>query len=308
MNKIANSIHSLYAGKEAILTTKHDKLSSLALPLKAAIGLNVSAIEGIDTDKLGTFSGEIERAKSARETVVLKARMGINQSGTPLGLATEGSFGPHPVAFFIPGTEEVIGFIDENLGIEIIESLISTETNYSGMSAKSIEDLEKDNFLAKALFPSHALIVKPQKPKSGFLKKLSSSLQGRQTCHSIFKGIKDTGSLREAIELAKSESEDGIAAIETDMRAHMNPTRRRVIRKVAAQQGRRLRRLCPECSCPGWGKSDAVPGLPCELCRLPTRNILLEVYSCPKCTHTEEREREDGLKFAYAGNCDYCNP
>ncbi|HMO21742.1 MAG TPA: hypothetical protein PKD05_12650 [Candidatus Melainabacteria bacterium] len=308
MNKIAASTHSLYAGKEAILTTKHGKLSSLALPLKAAIGLNVSAIETIDTDKLGTFSGEIERTKSARETVVLKARLGMYEIGVSLGIATEGSFGPHPVAFFIPGTEEVIGFIDENLGIEIIESHISTDTNYSGMSAKSIEDLEKDNFLAKALFPSHALIVKPQKPKSGFLKKLSSSLQGRQAFPSIFKGIQDTGSLREAIELAKSESEDGIAAIETDMRAHMNPTRRRVIRKVAAQLGRRLRRLCPECSCPGWGKSDAVPGLPCELCRLPTRNILLEVYSCPKCTHKEEKEREDGLKFAYAGNCDYCNP
>ncbi|MBI1270408.1 hypothetical protein GC174_08245 [bacterium] len=308
MNKIATSIYSIYRGKEAILTTKHGKLHPLALPLKAAVGLNIRVTKSIDTDQLGTFTGEIEREKSPRETVILKARLGINQSGTQLGLATEASFGPHPVALFIPGTEEVIGFIDDNLGIEVIESLISTETNYSGTSAKSIEELEKENFLAKALFPSHALIVKPQRPKRNFLKKLSYSLQGRQTFPSIFKGIKDYDALRQAIDLARAESEDGIALIETDMRAHMNPTRKRVIRKVAAQLGRRLRSLCPQCSCPGWGKSDAVPGLPCELCRLPTRNILLEVYSCPKCTHKEERERQDGLKFAYAGHCDYCNP
>ncbi|MCA9815595.1 MAG: hypothetical protein KC652_10815 [Cyanobacteria bacterium HKST-UBA01] len=308
MNKVAPIAASVYAGKEAILTTKHEKLTSLALPLKAAIGLNTRAIESIDTDKLGTFTGEIERTKSVSETVILKARLGMYETGAPLGLATEGSFGPHPVALFIAGTEEVIGFVDDDLEIEIIESIISTETNYSGTCATSIEELEKENFLAKAIFPSHALIVKPHKPKNDFLKKLSASLQGRPTSPSIFKGIQDYDALRQAMELAKAESEDDTALIETDMRAHMNPTRRRVIRKVAVQLAKRLRRLCPQCSCPGWGKSDVITGLPCELCRLPTKNFRLEVYSCPKCSYKEEKEREDGLTYAYAGHCDYCNP
>jgi hypothetical protein len=41
---------------------------------------------------LGTFSGEIERELTPLETLQKKIRMGMEELGLPLGIASEGSF------------------------------------------------------------------------------------------------------------------------------------------------------------------------------------------------------------------------
>ena len=40
----------------------------------------------LDTDALGTFTGEIERKQSPRETVLIKARLGVEKTGESIGI------------------------------------------------------------------------------------------------------------------------------------------------------------------------------------------------------------------------------
>ena len=65
----------------------------------------------IDTDQLGTFSGEIERILTPYETAIEKCRMAFNVTNADFAISSEGSFGPHPTLFFIPANEELIIFM-----------------------------------------------------------------------------------------------------------------------------------------------------------------------------------------------------
>lgn len=280
-----------YQGREAALATKHLKERVFGEPLRKAIGLSLHVPSGLDTDLLGTFSGEVERHGTPREVVLRKARLGMNAAGMTLGLASEGSFGPDPRLLFIPADHELLAFIDDDMGIEIVEQILSRKTNYAQDAARTFEDLKE--FLTRACFPSHGLIVRP-----------NTGLQPGL----LFKGITKVETLKEALERCAHASQDGLAHVETDMRAHMNPTRQQVLREVAVQLGRRLAALCPECQTPGWGLVDVVRGLPCEWCGAKTELICMEIHGCPHCEYRENVPRSDGLSVASAGDCSWCNP
>ncbi len=65
-----------YRGKPVVLATKHDKQRVIAPALTPSPGLQVR-LAGVDTDALGTFTGEIARPGTPRETALAKARLGI---------------------------------------------------------------------------------------------------------------------------------------------------------------------------------------------------------------------------------------
>ena len=111
-----------------------------------------------------------------------------------------------------------------------------------------------------------------------------------------------------SIARAAAESDDGVAHVETDMRAHLNPTRMAVIRKLAFRLARRIATPCPGCAAPGFGQTGEVIGLPCEWCESATEMIRLESWSCAACSYREERPRRDGLRRAPAQHCPHCNP
>lgn len=92
------------------------------------------------------------------------------------------------------------------------------------------------------------------------------------------------------------------------MRADRNPTRLRVIRRLAVRLARRLRARCPACAAPGWGVLDLVPGLPCRWCGLPTDLARGELLGCARCEERREQPRPDGLTMADPGDCPRCNP
>jgi len=297
---------SIYSSRKAILTTKHDKLAAVALPMAAGLGLETIQSNNIDTDLLGTFSGEVERSGTPLETAIKKAELGISDSGIPLGLASEGSFGPHPACFFLPGHQEFIVFIDKELGITVAEQVLSNKTNFDQTTVKYAAEAE--DFLARVYFPSHGLIVRPNIEKTSFIQKLKNATATKASSGDIVKGITDYKRLGEAIELCRKKSEDGLARIETDMRAHMNPLRRKVIRKVAIKLARRLKRICMYCGTPGWGISGSSGNLPCELCGFLSSFAANEIHSCAKCSYSEILPRQDGMKFIEPRNCEQCNP
>ena len=64
-----------YRGKRAVLATRHDKLPLVAPQLAAHVGLEVVAHE-VDTDSLGTFTGDRPRTGSQRRCPVQRVRHG----------------------------------------------------------------------------------------------------------------------------------------------------------------------------------------------------------------------------------------
>ncbi len=284
------SVHP-YRGRKAVLSTKHGKERSIAPPLTAGVGLEILVPDGLDTDMLGTFTGEVPRIGPALEVALRKARLGMARAGLPLGLANEGSFGPHPELVFVPGDHEILVFVDDEMGIEVVEETLSAATNFAHQETAAAEDL--DDFLKQARFPSHGLIVRP-----------NSGLQPGL----LFKGITTPPLLADAVQRCAKASEDGLAHVETDMRAQMNPMRQAVLRDLADRLAQRLAARCPQCGAPGWGVVDVVRGLPCELCGQETEGVREEVYGCPRCELRHSRPRKDGRRQADARDCPFCNP
>jgi len=292
-----------YYGKTILLTTKHKKASALGLPLLAGVGLRVREIE-LDTDIFGTFSGEIERKGTPLETAIKKARLGMRKASSELGLATEGSFGVHPFIPFIAGCEETIVLIDDANGFHLSETIISARTNFSYCEARTPEDVE--SFLREAKFPSHGLIVKPNKVDINLFQRFGRLFGNSQI--STIKGIQDRSSLKVAIEKCAALSDDGCARVETDMRAYMNPTRLRVIRELGVKLARRLRSSCTECGCPGFGKTTVSGFLNCSECGCASESPSHEIHSCARCEHSKTVPRSDGITSLDPMYCQRCNP
>lgn len=282
---------SLYAGRTLVMTTKHGKGRFISLPLRLGLGAHLTVAEGIDTDLLGTFTGEVPRVGTAAEVAIRKARLGMAATGTPLGLASEGSFVTDPIVPFLAMHHEILAFVDDDRGIDVHEQMATNDTNSDHAVVSNVAEL--DRFLQRIGFPAHAVIVRPH---SGPVEL------------GIRKGLQTRAELEDAIQIAVRCSDDGLAQVETDMRAHLNPTRARVIRKLGFQLALRLRRRCPECDAPGWGRVDVEVGLPCSWCGAPTDLVRYEVYGCAGCDHRERYPRPDGLATADPGQCPHCNP
>lgn len=283
-------MRSNYRGRIAALVTKHEKERAVARPLHAALGVTTVVPGGIDTDTLGTFTGEVERRGSPREVALEKARLGT-RDGHSIVIASEGSFGPHPFIPFLASHHELLALVDRELGIELVESLFTEETNFNHCTAGSAECL--GDFLQRVGFPTHGLIVRPN--------------DGVRPDH-LFKGIRNIEDLSSAIARCAVVSTDGLAHVETDMRAHMNPTRMRVIRRLAFQLARRLLAACPQCNSPGWGRVGVKHGLPCSLCGSPTQLVAFEIWGCARCDHRIDVPRIDKRQEAEPGECSTCNP
>ncbi|MEI8300538.1 MAG: DUF6671 family protein [Chlamydiota bacterium] len=283
---------SVYIGKKILLTTMHKKELYLKAPCEKILGASLSiSDESINTDALGTFSGEIERKGNQKETVLKKCFLGLKGSGFTLGVANEGSFGPHPQIPFIASSLETLVFVDTTRKVEIFETMLFKETNYRHTTCTNLDDLT--NFFKYALFPSHGLIIRP-------------NLCNDKTI--LFKGIQDITKLKESISLCAKHSDDKLAHIETDMRAHMNPTRGLNLKKLGIRLFRRLSRLCPLCHTPGWGITDLKKGRPCLICQCPTELASSYIWTCIQCPYQKEQRFPECLHYANPSYCNVCNP
>ena len=151
------------------------------------------------------------------------------------------------------------------------------------------------DFLARAQFPSHRLIVSPNQP--------GAVGQGE-----FVKGIGDLAALGAAMQHCAALSQDGLALVQTDMRAHMNPTRMQMLRLLAERLAERLLNACPGCAAPGYGLIDVRRGLPCQCCGAETELVAREVHGCSACGLREDMMRADALALAEPGDCPSCNP
>jgi hypothetical protein len=263
-----------YSGVEVVLLTRHGKERVIAPVLEGALGCRVRHESGYDTDLLGTFTRDIPRAGMQLEAARNKARIGMQLSGLPHGLASEGSFGADPFAGMFTWNVEFLIFIDDERDLEVVGV---------AQGAATLSHLLSDDWVAveayakQAKFPAHHLVVRPEG--------------------------EDDPRMRKAL----AASGNGRIFVETDVRAHANPTRMDNIRLATEDLVNKLHALCPACGTPGFWIVERVDGLPCETCGAPTRETGVEVHGCLKCAHRETRERAD-RQYADPGRCDYCNP
>lgn len=277
-----------YSGREIILTSKHEKLNHIRQAFDDYLDCKLLEIS-LDTDQLGTFSGEIERVAPPRETAILKARLGMNATGISIGIASEGSIGPDPIVGFIHSDIEHLVLVDDENEIVISEMYRSFDISVATITTAPGQELE--NFLKAADFPNHRLIVRPNS----------------EEIIDCIKGISDRKELSKAIAMISKTSPDGLVVIESDLRAMYSPTRQKNIEEVARLLATRVSQLCPDCKTPGWGRVGYETGLICSDCdsEKPTA-IRQEILGCVKCEFSQL-----GVEIASRLNpaqCDFCNP
>jgi len=281
-----------YAGTQAALATMHEKERAIAPALANLVGLEVIVPPGLDTDRLGTFTGETPRAGTIEEAAIAKARLGMDAAGLPLGLASEGAYGPHPQIQFIAAGVELIVLVDDVRGLIVKEHIIEEAPHYHHAVVGAGDDLGE--FLARVEFPEHGVIVRPN--------------TGAPEAATIRKGIQSHEALTVAVRAACAASADGQAFVQADMRAHVNPRRMATLTRLAERFAARLARLCPDCGAPGYGMVDVESGLPCAGCGAPSGLVRFEVFGCPACDQRERCPRADGQEAADPRHCPLCNP
>lgn len=278
----------MFNGRRLVIATKHSKESVIATPLEEALGVKCFTHSGFDTDVFGTFSGEVPRGADSLETARAKCMAAMEATGSDLAVASEGSFGPHPIYFFASADEELLLFMDRKNGIEIFARELSTETNFNGKEVSSMEELEAFSLLVN--FPSHALILR-------------DAMHGTQA---IVKGIVDSITLRDVFYSIIRQHKS--VYVETDMRAMYNPTRMKVIHAANQKLLRKILSLCPDCAWPGFDVTDYKLGLPCSDCGNPTQSILSVLYSCKSCGFEREQKYPKERRTEEPRFCDFCNP
>jgi hypothetical protein len=281
------SILDSYRGQSIALPTLHQKGALIAPSFLTHLGMTVVEID-VDTDQFGSFAGEVKREGSQLETARSKAHLGAEVSGLDFAIASEGSIGADPEIGLLTSDIETIVFIDRINNLEIIENYRSFDI--TAQKIAFTDEIDIDQFLAKADFPRHKLIVRSNFGLSNV----------------IAKGIATKSELMSAIAQAREQAIDPIV-IESDLRAHCSPTRAKNIEITAERLARKIASLCPNCATPGWGAIQPLFGLLCRECGEESENAARAyLYGCLKCTHTAEGEAI--AESIDPSRCNWCNP
>ena len=277
-----------YRGRSAALLTQHGKETILGPLLEQQLGCAVRHVTGYDTDQLGTFTRDTPRVGSQLEAARQKARVGMELSGLPLGLASEGAFAMDPHTGLVPWNVEVVIWIDDERGLEVVGMAQGPALDRQGLIGTR-EALH--TFAAEAEFPAHGLVLRPEGPDDP----------------RVVKQLHTWDELAQAFDRMRQQATNGMVFAESDLRAHRNPTRQAVIRRAGLDLANRLLSPCPVCQSPGYSRHGHVPGLRCRSCGRRTHLPAAELWCCPACGHetpsplpTEQR--------ADPSQCQYCNP
>ncbi len=287
---MTDAIFKLYKGRRLVIATMHDKECVIAPLLEKHLGVEIVVPKKFNSDKFGTFTREIKRFGNQLEAARAKANAAMASEGVELGISSEGSFGAHPSIPFIQSNFELVLFIDKKNGYEIRGHHRTQETNIDGQYVTTVK--EALDFAKRVGFPEHGVIVrKSENGRSGTYKNI-------QTEEAL---VKKVGEMLSRLFTKR-------IFIETDMRAHRNPTRIKAIEKATEDLIKNIASLCPKCRAPDFVVVDFEKGLRCSLCNIPTDLPLNDIYRCSTCNYTEKKVVTKYGKTADPQYCGYCNP
>jgi hypothetical protein len=278
----------MFENRKLIIATMHQKESVIAPILEKELGVICFTDKTFNTDKFGTFSGEINRELDPISVARQKCLNAMKINSCDLGIASEGSFGPHPTMFFANADDEFLLFIDSKNKIEIIARELSTSTNYNAKKINNYQELLV--FAEQVGFPEHGLILRKSKNE----------------INSIFKGLVCQRTLKNSFDELKKKYDS--VFVETDMRAMYNPTRMKVIEKATISLVQKIKSKCPSCLMPGFGITDSKSGLKCDNCGSPTNSPLSYIYVCKHCKYMKEELYPHKKISEDPMYCNYCNP
>ena len=275
-----------FKNRKIIIATKHGKEKVMG-PFLSDLGMEYVVPEDFDTDAFGTFTREIKRNGTQIEAARRKALEAIARTGVDMAIASEGSFGPDPEIPFVSANTEIVLLVDKKHGVEVHGYVRTTKTNFAHAYVTSVS--EAVAFAKKVGFPEHGVIVrKNEKSKK------------------IYKEIASLDELERVVSKLLKRPFVKKVFLETDMRAHRNPTRMGTIERAMSDLLQRMNTICPVCGIFGYGAVDVERGLPCKICLQPTDTVRATVYRCASCGHTEEKSVEK--THADPAECTYCNP
>jgi hypothetical protein len=275
--------NAAYAGAIVAFATMHGKELLAHQAFRDTLGAEVVAVAGLDTDQFGTFTGDIARTLTPADTARAKARLGMKLAHTAFGLASEGSFSS-PMGLLVDH-HEVLVFVDDNRGLELVETLFSTSPVPSAMTVTSVDAAIR--WASAAHFPQQVLVIRAGAHGDTIVK-------GIDTHDELHSRLKDVFEANVRV------------VIEPDYRAHRCPSRAGVITALAERMALRLATECEQCHTPGFGQVDLERGLPCEACGEPTHIVAAQIMGCGRCSFTRRVPRAEF--FADARWCDGCNP
>lgn len=278
---------NIFEGREAALATMHGKEKVISPILSGELGIKVRVPEDFDTDAFGTFTRDIKRVGDQLEAAKKKAKKALQITGYDLAVASEGSFSPDINFPFIQSNLEILVLIDVKNDIEIVGMHKSIKTNTDGTYIRNYQEALD---FAKAIgFPEHGMIVRNKKDGG----KIYKNIETEEELESIVKKLLKSFFTRKIY-------------LETDMRAHRNPTRMENIREATLDLVTKAKSLCPECGTPGFAIVSSVPGLLCANCGAITDSPKAYIMKCKKCDYTKEVQADNDNK-KHTG-CAACNP
>jgi hypothetical protein len=280
-----------FRGKTALLATMHGKEAAIAPVLADGLRLATEVIVGLDTDQFGSFSREVLRTAGPIEAARAKiiAALSLRPELT-IGVASEGSFGPHPEMPIVPLGRELVLLVDRESGLELWGEDHTVDTNYAHAVVSGVD--EALAFARACGFPEHGVIV------SACADDLPQPQLG------VAKQIESKSDLIAAVRQFVDRS--GCAFVEADMRAHRNPQRMRAIGRATSSLVEQFSSRCSRCGTPGFRVAAVRRGLPCALCAMPTHQIAAKTSRCSFCGLEEELPVK--LEAADPGSCQHCNP
>lgn len=281
-----------FAECSALLATMHGKASVIAPILLETLQLQVTTPAAFNTDAFGTFTRDIPRPGDQLQTARAKANAILEQFGGAIAIASEGSFGPHPLLPMLPSDREIVLLVDQRYGLEVVGEALSTQTNFSHCTIETLEQALE--FADKIGFPQHGLIAMTHAEA--------------KNPEEIIKGITTADQLADAMLALKDCSSKGSVHLETDMRAMHNPMRMQVIAEATQNLVQNLTRRCPACQWPNFALAERKAGLLCGWCGAPTDLIRSVIYHCQHCGFSQESFFPNGQETADPGQCQFCNP
>ncbi len=273
-----------------MIASMHKKEVVIAPLLTAQLGVEIIVPQDFDSDRFGTFTREIKRAGNQLEAARAKALAAMTSVGVDLGVASEGSFGVHPSLPFVASGLELVLLLDQKNGYEVCGYSRGQETNFGSQYVKSVDQALA--FARKIGFPEHGLILRKSENDNS----------------EIYKEIVTEADLVQKVETMLGRLFTKRVFLETDMRAHRNPTRMAGIKKATEDLLTNLQSLCPQCQTPGFVVVDTERDLPCAQCGRPTELPHTDLYQCQVCQYSEKRPVTKYGTAADSQYCQYCNP
>jgi hypothetical protein len=275
--------------RDCAIATMHGKETIISPLFKQELGIHTVVPKSFNTDAFGTFTRDIRRIGNQLEAVRAKALAALKHTGLDLAIASEGSFGAHPVLPFVSSNLELVLFLDTKNTIEIVGHYRTSAVRARG---QKIYTPEEAVLVAESWgFPDQGIILRTSEKSS----------------RNIYKDITSKEDLKERAKKLLSPWYVRSIFIETDMRAHRCPTRMESIRNATLDLIQNCRSTCPKCSAPGFVITETIQGLPCGECGLETDTIKEVVRSCKKCLYKESNPIGDKVA-AKPEECQWCNP